>query len=50
MAVIDQAMDIMQTFNYPYTVPQALLAEKVCTTIGMDKIFTKTPEPKPMKP
>lgn len=39
MAVIDQAMDIMQTFNYPYTVPQALLAEKVCTTIGMDKIF-----------
>ncbi|WP_301859304.1 aspartate aminotransferase family protein [uncultured Megasphaera sp.] len=39
LAVIDQAMDIMQTFNYPYTVPQALLAEKVCTTIGMDKIF-----------
>lgn len=29
----------MQTFNYPYTVPQALLAEKICTTIGMDKIF-----------
>lgn len=41
MAVIDQAMDIMQTFNYPYTVPQALLAEKVCTTIGMDKILPK---------
>lgn len=39
MAVVDQAMDIMQTFNYPYTVPQALLAEKVCTTIGMDKIY-----------
>ena len=39
MAVIDQAMDIMQTFNYPYTIPQALLVEKVCTTIGMDKIF-----------
>lgn len=39
MAVIDQAMDIMQTFNYPYTITQALLAEKVCTTIGMDKIF-----------
>lgn len=39
MAVIDQAMDIMQTFNYPYTIPQALLAEKVCTAIGMDKIF-----------
>ena len=34
LAVIDQCMDIMQTFNYPYTVPQALLAEKICTTIG----------------
>ena len=31
--------DIMHTFNYPYTIPQALLAEKVCKTIGMDKIF-----------
>lgn len=39
LAVIDQCMDIMQAFNYPYTVPQALLAEKICTTIGMDKIF-----------
>ena len=29
----------MHTFNYPYTIPQALLAEKVCTTIGMDKIY-----------
>lgn len=29
----------MHTFNYPYTIPQALLAEKVCTAIGMDKIF-----------
>ncbi|MEE3420920.1 MAG: acetylornithine/succinylornithine family transaminase [Lachnospiraceae bacterium] len=38
-AVCDQAKDIMQTFNYPYTIPQALLAEKICTTIGMDKIF-----------
>ena len=38
-AVQDQAATIMQTFNYPYTVPQALLAEKICTTIGMDKIF-----------
>ncbi|MDO4322216.1 MAG: acetylornithine/succinylornithine family transaminase [Lachnospiraceae bacterium] len=34
-----QIDDIMHTFNYPYTIPQALLAEKVCTTIGMDKIF-----------
>ena len=38
-AVIDQVQDIMHTFNYPYTIPQALLAEKVCNTIGMDKIF-----------
>lgn len=38
-AVQDQVADIMHTFNYPYTIPQALLAEKVCETIGMDKIF-----------
>lgn len=38
-AVREQAGEIMHTFNYPYTIPQALLAEKVCTTIGMDKIF-----------
>lgn len=38
-AIQDQCADIMQTFNYPYTVPQVLLAEKICTTIGMDKIF-----------
>ncbi len=38
-AIKDQADDIMHTFNYPYTIPQALLAEKICTTLGMDKIF-----------
>lgn len=38
-AVQKQAADLMHTFNYPYTITQALLAEKVCTTIGMDKIF-----------
>ena len=38
-AVQTQAETAMQLFNYPYTVPQVLLAEKVCTTIGMDKIF-----------
>ena len=38
-AVVSQARTLMQTFNYPYTIPQALLAEKVCQTIGMDKIF-----------
>ena len=38
-AVVNQAKTLMHTFNYPYTIPQALLAEKVCTTIGMDKIY-----------
>ena len=38
-AAKEQLDDIMHTFNYPYTIPQALLAEKVCETIGMDKIF-----------
>ena len=38
-AIVDQAKDVIHTFNYPYTIPQALLAEKICTTIGMDKIF-----------
>ena len=38
-AVKDQVSDIMHTFNYPYTIPQALLAEKICTTLDMDKIF-----------
>lgn len=38
-AIRDQCGDLMQTFNYPYSIPQALLAEKICTTIGMDKIF-----------
>lgn len=38
-AIKEQAEDIIHTFNYPYTVPQALLAKKICDTIGMDKIF-----------
>jgi len=38
-AVQEQCQQLMQTFNYPYTIPQALLAEKICTTIGMDKVF-----------
>ena len=38
-AVRDQVGDLIHTFNYPYTIPQALLAEKICTSIGMDKIF-----------
>ena len=38
-AIKDQVDDIMHTFNYPYTIPQALMAKKICDTIGMDKIF-----------
>lgn len=38
-AVKDQVEDVIHTFNYPYTIPQALLAQKICETIGMDKIF-----------
>lgn len=38
-AVKEQCGQLMQTFNYPYTIPQAVLAEKICETIGMDKIF-----------
>jgi acetylornithine/N-succinyldiaminopimelate aminotransferase len=38
-AVKDQLDAVIHTFNYPYTVPQALLAEKICTLLGYDKIF-----------
>ena len=38
-AIRDQVGDIMHTFNYPYTIPQALLAKKVCDLTGFDKIF-----------
>ena len=38
-AIIEQAGDIIHTFNYPYTIPQALLAKRICESIGMDKIF-----------
>ncbi len=38
-AVQDQVADVMHTFNYPYTIPQALLSKQICETIGMDKIF-----------
>ncbi len=38
-AVIDQVQDIMHTFNYPYTIPQALLAKEICEATGMDKVF-----------
>lgn len=38
-AIIDQAQDLSHTFNYPYTIPQALLAKTICEAIKMDKIF-----------
>ncbi len=38
-AIKDQVDDVIHTFNYPYTIPQTLLAQKICTTVGMDKIF-----------
>ncbi len=38
-AVQDQAELLMQTFNYPYTVAQALLAQLICETLGYEKIF-----------
>lgn len=38
-AVKEQVEDIIHTFNYPYTIPQALLARLICEEIGMDKIF-----------
>jgi len=38
-AIRDQVKDIIHTFNYPYTVPQTLLAKLICESIGMDKIF-----------
>jgi len=38
-AVRGQVGDLIHTFNYPYTIPQALLAKTICEAIGMDKIF-----------
>lgn len=38
-AVQNQVGDVIHTFNYPYTIPQALLAKRVCDTVGFDKIF-----------
>ncbi len=38
-AIKEQVEDIIHTFNYPYTIPQAKLAKLICETIDMDKIF-----------
>ncbi|MDD3174739.1 MAG: acetylornithine/succinylornithine family transaminase [Herbinix sp.] len=38
-AIKEQVDDIIHTFNYPYTIPQAKLAKLICESIDMDKIF-----------
>ncbi len=38
-ALKEQCTELIHTFNYPYSVPQAVLAELICETLGMDKIF-----------
>ena len=38
-AIQEQAETLIHTFNYPYTIPQAVLAEKICQLIGMDRVF-----------
>ncbi len=38
-AICSQAHDLIHASNYPYTVPQAMLAKLICENIGMEKIF-----------
>lgn len=38
-AIRDQAGCVMHAFNYPYNIPQVVLAKLVCETLGMDKIY-----------
>jgi acetylornithine/N-succinyldiaminopimelate aminotransferase len=38
-AAKDQLDDVIHTFNYPYLIPQALLAEKICNALEFEKIF-----------
>ncbi len=38
-AICKQAHELIHASNYPYTVPQAMLAKLICENIGMDKIF-----------
>jgi acetylornithine/N-succinyldiaminopimelate aminotransferase len=37
-AIYSQSHDMIHASNYFYTVPQIVLAKKICETIGMDKI------------
>lgn len=38
-AIKEQVDDVIHTFNYPYTIPQVLLAEKICKITGMEKLY-----------
>lgn len=38
-AIKEQAETMMHASNYCYTVPQVMLAELICKTIGMEKIY-----------
>ncbi len=38
-AIREQCGQLMHASNYCYTVPQAMLAERVCKAIGMEKIY-----------
>lgn len=38
-AIIDQCQTMMHASNYFYTVPQVMLAELICKSIGMEKIY-----------
>lgn len=38
-AIKEQADDIIHTFNYPYTIPQTVLAKLICETLNMERIL-----------
>ncbi|MGN0368739.1 MAG: aspartate aminotransferase family protein [Wujia sp.] len=38
-AIMEQCQTMMHASNYFYTVPQIMLAERICKSIGMEKIY-----------
>lgn len=38
-AIQEQAAKLIHASNYPYSIPQAKLAKRICESIGMDRIF-----------
>ena len=38
-AAEEQLHTLIHTFNYPYTIPQAILAKEICEATGMDKLI-----------